>query len=203
MSRYYGTYSQYFGAQRCCNLKVQGPQGPQGPTGFSQIGPRGTTGQTGSSYTGPTGRGCRGPTGEPGNPSGLTGYTGEIGPTGVTGPTGNPYWDPSGSTTIQYSGDVYIDGTLNVSGGFINMTSTSSIDIEATGNNLTLIGGTIIQLETTGIGADIIIKPETTAGDLVFDGANIESSSAGANSGKYLRIKLNGTYYKITLEDDV
>ena len=31
MSKYYGTYSQYLGAQRCCNLKLQGPQGQQGP----------------------------------------------------------------------------------------------------------------------------------------------------------------------------
>jgi hypothetical protein len=87
-------------------------------------------------------------------------------------------------------------------GGFINMTSVSSIDIEATGDNLTLTGGAVIQLETTGVGADIIIKPETTAGNLVFEGTNLQSSSSGGNSGQHLRIKLNGTYYKIKLEDD-
>jgi len=44
MSSYYGNYNQYLGAQRCCNLKTQGPQGPQGPTGASAVGPQGPTG---------------------------------------------------------------------------------------------------------------------------------------------------------------
>jgi hypothetical protein len=38
--------------------------------------------------------------------------------------------------------------------------------------------------------------------DLVFSGASIESNSSSGSSGKYLRIKLNGTYYKIALDDD-
>ena len=76
MSRYYGTYNQYLGANRCCNLNRQGPIGPQGPQGPASIGPVGNTGAHG--YTGPTGRGCRGPTGF----IGPTGYTGPLGPTG-------------------------------------------------------------------------------------------------------------------------
>ena len=64
MSRYYSNYSQYLGAQRCCN--TQGPPGPAGPTGPGAVGQPGGTGPTGSSLTGPTGRSCRGPTGEPG-----------------------------------------------------------------------------------------------------------------------------------------
>jgi hypothetical protein len=44
MSRNYIDYNQYLGAQRCCNLKVQGPQGPQGPTGPAAIGIPGVTG---------------------------------------------------------------------------------------------------------------------------------------------------------------
>ena len=70
MSSYYRNYSQYLGAQRCCDSRGPGPVGP--------VGPIGNTGPTGSSVTGPTGRGCAGPTG----PSG--------GPTGPTGPTGPP-----------------------------------------------------------------------------------------------------------------
>ena len=66
MSKYYGSYSQYLGAQRCCDLRGQGPQGPEGPVGPAAIGERGMTGPAGMSFTGPTGRGCRGPTGEPG-----------------------------------------------------------------------------------------------------------------------------------------
>ena len=102
---------------------------------------------------------------------------------------------------IQSNQDLNINSTK--AGGFINMTSASSIDIEATGDNLTLTGGALIQLEATGTGADIIIKPETTAGDLVFEGLNIESGSRGSNSGQNLRIKLNGVYYKIQLYDDI
>jgi|LakMenEpi03Aug12_release.lakeMendotaPanAssembly.Ray.scaffolds.fasta_scaffold23926_6 hypothetical protein len=67
MSSYYGNYSQYLGAQRCCNLKTQGPQGPQGPTGPAAVGPAGT------GYTGSTG---------------YTGVTGMTGPTGIQGPQG-------------------------------------------------------------------------------------------------------------------
>jgi len=87
MSRYYANYGQYLGAQRCCDLRGQGPQGPPGPTGESAIGQRGETGPTGTSVTGPTGRSCKGDTGPPG-PTGPTGFTGPTGPTGETGPTG-------------------------------------------------------------------------------------------------------------------
>ena len=76
MSNYYGNYNQYLGAQRCCNLKVQGPAGLQGPTGPGTLGPRGFTGPPGESFTGPTGKGCRGPTGPSGGPTGYTGPTG-------------------------------------------------------------------------------------------------------------------------------
>jgi len=51
MSKYYGNYSQYLGARRCCDLRVQGPEGPPGPTG-----PQGISGtSTGTGATGPTG----------------------------------------------------------------------------------------------------------------------------------------------------
>jgi hypothetical protein len=79
----YLSYNQYLGAQRCCNLKSQGPVGPQGPAGPASIGPPGNTGVGGA--TGPTGRGCRGPTGPAGGPEGPTGPQGIQ---GVTGPTG-------------------------------------------------------------------------------------------------------------------
>jgi hypothetical protein len=67
MSRYYGNYSQYLGAQRCCDSRGQGPQGEQGPTGPASIGSIGNTGPTGASVTGPTGRSCMGPTGPTGS----------------------------------------------------------------------------------------------------------------------------------------
>ena len=52
-----------------------------------------------------------------------------------------------------------------------------------------------------GLG-DVVIQPNDTAGDLVFNSTHIQSGSSGGNSGQHLRIKLNGTYYKIKLESD-
>jgi hypothetical protein len=73
MSSYFRNYSQYLGAQRCCDSRGPGPVGPQGPTGPATVGPIGNTGPTGNSVTGPTGRGCAGPTGPSGGPTGPTG----------------------------------------------------------------------------------------------------------------------------------
>lgn len=47
MSRFYPTYQQYLGAQRCCDLRTQGPRGNDGPTGPAGVGERGWTGPTG------------------------------------------------------------------------------------------------------------------------------------------------------------
>jgi hypothetical protein len=96
-----------------------------------------------------------------------------------------------------------IDLISNGAGKSINLTAVSSIALTANGDNLVLRGGTIAQLEATGLGADVVLKPETSGGDLVFEGTNIQSSSSGSNSGEHLRIKLNGIYYKIRLENDV
>jgi hypothetical protein len=48
----------------------------------------------------------------------------------------------------------------------------------------------------------IELKTLDATGDLIFTGTNLESGSAGGNSGQHLRIKLNGTYYKIQLLND-
>jgi hypothetical protein len=37
---------------------------------------------------------------------------------------------------------------------------------------------------------------------LIINGTALESGSSGGNSGQHLRIKLNGTYYKIALQND-
>jgi hypothetical protein len=52
MSRYYPNYPQYLGAQKCCDLRTQGPIGLQGPPGPAGVGERGWTGPTGA--TGPS-----------------------------------------------------------------------------------------------------------------------------------------------------
>lgn len=93
MSRSYVNYSQYLGAQRCCNLRQYIP-GPPGPTGPGIVGPRGPTGPEG----GPTGA------------SGIRGPTGNIGPTGPTG----------GYPSAIY-GNFYNNATQTVNSGSINM----------------------------------------------------------------------------------
>ena len=100
----YVNYTQYLGSQRCCNINKQGPIGPIGNTGGrGPIGPAGVTGGLGP--TGPTGKGCRGPTGPGG------------GPEGPTGPTGSgSQWTDGSLNSISYTGDVTIDGKLNVTG---------------------------------------------------------------------------------------
>ena len=108
MSSYYGTYSQYLGSQKCCNLKTQGPPGPPGPTGPSSIGPIGKTGATGlTGSTGPLGTGPTGSTGYTG-PTGLQGATGS---TGVTGPAG------AGTGTTGYTGYTGCTGPAGVGTG--------------------------------------------------------------------------------------
>jgi hypothetical protein len=97
MSSYFRNYSQYLGAQRCCDSRGPGPIGPRGPTGPGSVGPIGNTGPSGNSVTGPTGRGCAGPTG----PSG--------GPTGPTGPPTNVVTAPAGSYNL-----LMIDTATNI-----------------------------------------------------------------------------------------
>ena len=158
MSSYYGNYSQYLGAQRCCNLKTQGPQGPAGPTGPAAVGPPGYTGSTG--------------------------YTGMTGP---TGPTGNAYWDPSGVTGISYINDIYVGGRSYLSGGITSITTSTLITISGTsititGNNLKFnnfylnYGSgsaatiTTINFTTVPLNCDYIIAVNTTdVGTLTFN----------------------------------
>jgi hypothetical protein len=71
-----------------------------------------------------------------------------------------------------------------------------------TGNlNLSTTAGTgDISLSS---GKDVVVAPLSVSGDLVLNGANIQSGTAGAVlPNQYLRIKLNGTYYKIQLLAD-
>jgi hypothetical protein len=66
-------------------------------------------------------------------------------------------------------------------------TSSTNLTLSATGSS--------------GTGS-VIIQPNSATGDLQFDGTNIQSISSGGDSGQRLRIKLNGVYYKIFLQDD-
>jgi hypothetical protein len=130
-------YTQYLGAKRCCDLKVQGPQGPQGAQGPAAVGPMGYQGVTGTQgYQGATGRSCIGPTGAQGaagttgpagGAQGATGFQGATGAQGFQGATGGTPWIPmngygaggtAGYTGIGITGqDVLIYGNLLVTGG--------------------------------------------------------------------------------------
>lgn len=207
----YLSYNQYLGAQRCCNLKSQGPVGPQGPAGPASIGPPGNTGVGGD--TGPTGRGCRGPTGPGGGPEGPTGPQGIQ---GVTGPTGGTPWILSsyqgptgpGYTGIGYTGDVMIYGALYVQDDIgLSQTNTFAQSKNLSLNNPIGSAGVIQYSNTIDSNSLIIASSNTslqlnTANDLVLNGSNIVSGSSGGNSGNHLRLLINGTYYKITLLQD-
>jgi hypothetical protein len=106
----------------------------------------------------------------------------------------------TGDVNLKAKGNVNI--TAPTGGQSINLTSLSSIDIEATGDNLTLTAGSAMVLETTGIGTNIEFKTEDTAGGIVFTGNALVSNSAGGDSGNYLVITLNGVKYKINLQSD-
>ena len=125
------SYTQYLGAKRCCDLKVQGPQGPQGAQGAASVGPIGYQGYTGAQgYQGATGRGCAGPTGAQGpagttGPSGgaqgsqgavgATGIQGLQGDTGAQGATGSP--GIQGSTGSQgFQGSTGFQGATGAVG---------------------------------------------------------------------------------------
>jgi hypothetical protein len=79
-------------------------------------------------------------------------------------------------------------------------TGTGNIDIQAKGN--AQIGGGTGNTNVYNTNGNIQITAGGVASDLEFNCLNWESGTAGGNSGQHLRIKLNGTYYKIKLEND-
>ena len=106
---------------------------------------------------------------------------------------------------------------------FLNVESAGAVHIEAgqgavSGNlslygefNTYIEGKTGITLSTTAgtgdislsSGKDVVVAPLSLTGDLVLNGANIQKTTAGAAGANFLRIKLNGVYYKIQLLADV
>ena len=55
-------------------------------------------------------------------------------------------------------------------------------------------------ITTTSINVEI--QPDNSVGDLILTSNNLQSVSSGGFSGQFLRIKLNGIYYKIQLYSD-
>jgi len=89
-------------------------------------------------------------------------------------------------------------------------TPERSITISADGNSaINSIVGFDLQanapllIDTSGYtNGSIELKVQDTTGDLILTSANLQSGTSSGNSGQHLRIKLNGTYYKIQLLDD-
>ena len=52
-----------------------------------------------------------------------------------------------------------------------------------------------------GIGIANVTRVNIQATEVTFDGANLESNTSGGNSGKHLKITVNGVNYKIKLEN--
>jgi hypothetical protein len=198
----YVNYTQYLGAQRCCNLNKQGPIGPIGYTGSSgPIGPAGVTGALGP--TGPTGRGCRGPTGPGGGPEG---------PTGPTGPSSQ--W--TGSNPISYTGDVTINGKLDVNNGLTTLGSLSrgipvividsSYTVNVTDNWIICNNPSTITLTlptaATYPGKEIMIKTiDSRVKSNATDVIPLEGGSAGIDilksKGNWATLVSNGLYWVI------
>jgi hypothetical protein len=97
-----------------------------------------------------------------------------------------------GQNIITTSGDMTITA--------FNSTGTGNIDIQAKGD--AQIGGGTGNTNVYNTNGNIQITAGGVASDLEFNCLNWESGSAGGTSGQHLRIKLNGTYYKIKLEND-
>jgi hypothetical protein len=85
---------------------------------------------------------------------------------------------------------------LNSVGGlnYSNTIDTNPCNIQSTHTSLQLTAPSA----TAGSG-DIIFAPETTGGNLIFTGTNIEANISGPQTSQFLKIRLNGTDYKIAL----
>ena len=94
-------------------------------------------------------------------------------------------------------------------GDIIGLTSNGNISMTANGSAgstpgiISLVADRSISLASAQGGSDgSIILDTNSIGDIYFVGSNLETPTAGSNSGQYLRIRLNGTYYKIQLLND-
>ena len=110
---YYNSYTNYLGAQRCCNNNSggsQGEQGAQGPGG--PIGPKGMTGPQGA--------------------QGAQGFTGAQGPTGAQGATGQTGLSSGLLLYLNYSESTGIDIFNSASNpalpGDVNPPATEPLD---------------------------------------------------------------------------
>jgi microcystin-dependent protein len=188
MSSYYGNYNQYLGAQRCCNLKTQGPVGPQGPTGPAAVGPPGT------GSTGPAGEnGINGAAGAPGE-QGPPGAGADVGSVimfaGPTAPTGWLLCDGMAVDRTTYSAlysiisDIYGNGDGISTFNLPNLNGRVPVGLHATDpsfNPLGLTGGSKdVSINTNTSSTNIGIAPDD-------GGSALETFSVSVTGGENLQ----------------
>jgi hypothetical protein len=105
--------------------------------------------------------------------------------------------DMGGNDIRTTTGDLTISTASSTGGGDIAITgkSGSIMTLSATQINLNSTGGNNVNLTSTG---DINLS---AVNNLIFTGANLQSSTSSGNSGQHLVITLNGVQFKIKLEN--
>jgi hypothetical protein len=106
------------------------------------------------------------------------------------------------------AGDVAITakGTFsisNVGGGAGFVSAETDLTLNALNDEIFINAGNNIQLNAQGAGGlgQIEFAPNNTTGQIRFTSANLQSATSGGNSGQHLVIYLNGTQYKIALQN--
>ena len=120
-----------------------------------------------------------------------------------TNPTAPEQLDMN-ATSISFTSSGSVTDSLSIqndgaSGGKITWSNTTG------SNGLEITSDRPLTFSTTanaGAGnGDMIFNVSSTIGDLAFNGANIQATTSTGSSGQYLQIRLNGTYYKIPLDN--
>ena len=120
-----------------------------------------------------------------------------------TNPTAPEQLDMN-ATSISFTSSGSAVDSLSIvndsaSGGKITWSNTTG------SNGLEITSDRPLTFSTTanaGAGnGDMIFNVSSTIGDLAFNGANIQATTSTGSSGQYLQIRLNGTYYKIPLDN--
>ena len=122
-------------------------------------------------------------------------FTPNIGQVSCTSSRANTFLSGTGSDLTITNTTLGNKIVFNTSSGPIVQCCT----MEGTGLVMTATK-TISAANTAG--AELILAVPNATGNLSFTGTNIQSATSGGNSGQHLRIKLNGTFYKIALQND-
>lgn len=125
---------------------------------------------------------------------------------------GSGIYETSGIVNGTSNQQLFLTYTDNSIGRAVNITNNSSSSAFVSYDNTMDASPLYIQSTYTSLvfnapgtnpgSGDLVFQPSSSVGDLVFNGTNIESSSSSGSSGQHLRIKLNGVYYKIGLDND-